>query len=386
MTNFVPDPAFSSPPPPSSPTPPASAEFWAEEAAKLPLAFAQVREDPRLDLALARRLPPGAAVVMIASGGDSAACLARLPLSRLHLVDINPAQLALARCKLDLAATVSPEEAAAWLGHAPLPVEIRAERIAHRLDSLGLPAEALGPLETLASLGPDHAGRYERCFAELQTALSPWREALITVLGSADPPAAAAAVAPDTPLGQALDTAFTRVMSLANLVCLFGEGATRNPRQPFSCHFLERLRLGLERFPARENPFLHQLLTGTFPISGGYDWLSEAGSPGGPPGAEPVFHLGAMTAALESMPAESMDFAHLSNILDWLSPAEAEGVLAAACRVLRPGGRIILRQLNSTLDIAALDSGIAWDLEEGARFEQADRSFFYPGIFTGRRR
>ncbi|RYD29089.1 MAG: DUF3419 family protein, partial [Verrucomicrobiaceae bacterium] len=152
MTNFVPDSDFPSPPL-SNASQPASAEFWAEEAARLPLAFAQVREDPRLDLALARRLPPGAEAVMIASGGDTAACLARLPLSRLHLVDINPAQLALTRCKLDLAATASSEEAAAWLGHAPLPLEIRRERIARRLDSLGLPAEALGPLETLAALG-----------------------------------------------------------------------------------------------------------------------------------------------------------------------------------------------------------------------------------------
>ena len=71
-----------------------TADPWAGEAAKLPLAFSQVREDPRLDTSLARLLPEQATVVMIASGGDTLVELARLPLQRIHAVDLNPAQLA----------------------------------------------------------------------------------------------------------------------------------------------------------------------------------------------------------------------------------------------------------------------------------------------------
>lgn len=70
----------------------ATPDAWALEAAKLPLAFAQVREDPRLDVELAETLPAGAVVVMIASGGETLVQLARLPVKRIHAVDMNPAQ------------------------------------------------------------------------------------------------------------------------------------------------------------------------------------------------------------------------------------------------------------------------------------------------------
>ena len=47
----------------------------------------------------------------------------------------------------------------------------------------------------------------------------------------------------------------------------------------------------------------------------------------------------------------SYDFVHLSNILDWLSPEEARATLDVAHAALRPGGWVLIRQLNSTLDI-----------------------------------
>src|SRR5688572_5670546 len=93
----------------ASPSSAASAPApWAQEAARWPLAFAQVREDPRLDLVVLRRLRAPADVIMIASGGDTAVCLGREPLRSLTLVDANPAQLALSRLKMHLAGTASP--------------------------------------------------------------------------------------------------------------------------------------------------------------------------------------------------------------------------------------------------------------------------------------
>jgi len=69
---------------------------WVIGAKKLQLAFAQVREDPFLDASIATRLPAGARVLMIASGGCTAAYLAAVPqIGSLHVVDANPAQLAL---------------------------------------------------------------------------------------------------------------------------------------------------------------------------------------------------------------------------------------------------------------------------------------------------
>jgi predicted SAM-dependent methyltransferase len=41
-----------------------------------------------------------------------------------------------------------------------------------------------------------------------------------------------------------------------------------------------------------------------------------------------------------------VDFVHLSNILDWLTPEEAIETLSAAYRSLRRGGLVLIRQLN----------------------------------------
>src|SRR6185295_19932559 len=79
--------------------------IWVEEARALPVAFAQVREDPLLDVWIVGQLGDQASIAMIASGGCTAAFLAATRnVARLHLVDANPAQHALTQLKLRLLA------------------------------------------------------------------------------------------------------------------------------------------------------------------------------------------------------------------------------------------------------------------------------------------
>ena len=332
---------------------------WLRDAAALPIAFAHVREDPRRDMECCRRLQSGATVVMIASGGDTAVCLARMPLARLVLVDMNPAQLALTRCKLHLARHSTRNHALEWLGHRPAE---RRESIEKLLATLGLPGDALGPLQFVADRGPDYCGRYEVLFAALRARLGyHW----------AGKP-------------RALDVAFGGVMSLENLVALFGNEATQNPRVPFAEHFAARSRIAFSRPFAHENPFVSQLFSGSFSRGFEYDWLLE--NSWTPLLVEPEFVRAKMRDALDQLAPGSVDFVHLSNILDWLAPGEAAAVLQSAHRVLKPDGMVLIRQLNSSLDIPNLPSGFLWDVEAGRSMESRDRSFFYPEIHLGMRR
>lgn len=341
---------------------------WVDAAARMPVAFAQVREDPLVDLAVLDRL--GGAdlrVMMIASGGCTAAALAASGrAAELHLVDANHAQIALAQLKLFLLQWADPTDRARLLGHAPMPALERAGQLADLLEGLDCFPDILGPLGTVAELGPDHAGRYELLFARL-------RAELRTDTPGSELPAA-------TRIG--FDDAFDRGMALPILVRLFGEEATQNSHQPFSRHFAQRTRHALTSPTAATNPFLSQMLLGRFPPNVAYHWLT-APAPARMPRV--TFTTATMDAALAAS-AGHFDFVHLSNVLDWLAPDEARRTLHLAAAALRPGGLTLVRQLNSTLDIPALGPQFEWDAARAAELHAADRSFFYRSLHLGRRR
>ena len=336
------------------------ADPWALEAARLPLAFAQVREDPRLDVEIVRSLPENATIVMIASGGETLVELARLPVQRIHAVDMNEAQLALARLKCHLATHQTPDDTCRLLGHEPLPPVERGNAMRRVLDEMSWPEDVFGPPDLVSELGVDHAGRYERCFAEIRRVFKTDDEWMT---------------------GNKIKEALEKVMSLPNLTALFGHEATQNPARPFHEHFAQRTRIAMSRTDASVNPFLWQMYRGRFAPGYRYDWMQNSA----PLRAEVIWHHGRMADVLNGMAEECADLVHLSNILDWLSPDDARMTLAAARRVLRPGGRMIIRQLNSSLCITALADDWLWNTPLAADMERRDRSFFYPQIHLGTR-
>ncbi|MCZ6690793.1 MAG: DUF3419 family protein [Planctomycetota bacterium] len=346
------------------------------------MAFAQVREDPLLDLWVVNQVVSDASVIMIASGGCTAAFLAAAPkVARLHLVDPNPAQLAQSRLKLRLLQTTDPSTRLALLGHSPMTPTERQARLEEELAALGLPTDALGAASHVARVGPDHAGRYECVFAALRSALSSSADDLEAVLRLHDPVEQQRRVAPSTALGRQLDEALDTVMALPNLVRLFGEGATKNPIEPFSRHFAGRLRYVLATLPADRNPYLWQMLKGRYPEGSVSPWLTEP-VPSHAPRITCSVEL--MGEALEAEPA-SFDFVHLSNILDWLTPEKARATLELAWGALRPGGWTLIRQLNSVLDIPGLGRMFNWHTAEAKDLHARDRSFFYRALHLGRK-
>jgi S-adenosylmethionine-diacylglycerol 3-amino-3-carboxypropyl transferase len=356
---------------------------WVLEAARRPVAFAQVREDAALDQWVVEQLDAGAEVIMVASGGCSAAALATMPkVARLHLIDINPAQIALSRLKLRLLATTEKSERLSVLGHAPMSVAERRRRLAVELQALSLPPDALGPIDVVAEVGPDQAGRYEILFAKLREALSCAAEEITALLELRDPAEQSRRADPATPVGRTLDAAFDSVMGLPNLVGLFGEAATRNRGEPFSRHFARRTRHALATLPAADNPYLWQMLQGGFPQGVVYPWLSAAAPTRMP---EVLWTVTGMAKALQGR-TEAFDFVHLSNILDWLDPDTARATLDLVWSALRPGGWTLIRQLNSSLDIPMLGERFEWQDKAAAALHNGDRSFFYRGLYLGRKK
>src|SRR5439155_18333150 len=144
----------------------------------------------------------------------------------------------------------------------------------------------------------------------------------------------------DTQLGRALDPAFERALALAILVRLFGEAATRNPAESFAKHFARRTRHVLATLPAATNPYLAKVLLGEYPSGVLAPYLTT-------PRQErlrPVdYTVGPMTQALTAAAADSYDVVHLSNILDWLTPDEAQATLDLAHKALKPGGWVFIR-------------------------------------------
>lgn len=97
------------------------------------------------------------------------------------------------------------------------------------------------------------------------------------------------------------------------------------------------------------------------------------------------FSVGSFNASLAGT-RDSCDFVLLSNILDWLTPQQASETLELARQALKPDGYVLIRQLNSMLDIPVLGRQWEWLTDLANDLHARDRSFFYRSLHLGRKR
>ena len=169
-------------------------------------------------------------------------------------------------------------------------------------------------------------------------------------------------------------------MSQANLVKLFGEKATANRVQDFSKHFAECIRIYLSKHLASSSAWLANMLLGHFNNDVMFPWLTAKINKDLP---EINYVNSFMNDALAQSQADTYHVVHLSNIIDWLTPAEAEKTLELAFQALKPGGIVVIRQLNSNVDIIKLGNKFDWNLKVSNEFLNDDRSFFYRKFLVG---
>ena len=356
---------------------------WVRNAASQPIAFSQVREDAFQDQWVVQQIIGPSRILMIASGGCTSAFLATMPqINEIQLVDPNPAQMALARLKLELLRAFSPQKRLQILGHEKMSMDARKKELIGLCKVLRLPHDIFGSLDEVSRKGPDFAGRYEAVFEQLRKILAPSAKQIAQLLQETDLVEQSQKL--HSHLEAPLKKAFSEVMALPYLVRLFGAEATRNSVEPFALHFFHRTCMILQTVPALGNPYLAQVLLGQFTGGVYYPWLL-CDSPAQLPTMS--FETTSMVLALEKNIAEgkTYHFVHLSNILDWLSPEDVEKTLLLAFKILEPKGYVLIRQLNSNLNIRQWGHFFSWQEEASQRLHQRDRSYFYRAIHLGQK-
>lgn len=356
--------------------------LWVQHSLNLPLRFAQVREDPSLDALVVNRLPRDATLLIVGSGGCTFAVLAPLSnVKAVHVVDPNPAQLALCRVKLELLQTQALSSRLEILGHRTLDPEIRERRVEKICAQTGDTPDIFGPTDYITEVGLDYAGRYESVFRQISSALESLPDDVLDLLRLEGTSAQARWLKSHPDFIAGLRESFDHVMSLENLVALFGATATQNPVTDFSTHFFQRTVHALLCFNASTNHFLWQVLASSAACKPVARWLSQ-------PIQEMSAELRYESATMQDYLTQTdllFDYIHLSNVLDWLTTDEARSLLELTWSRLKPKGYTLIRQLNSNLPIRSLGDCFSWLDEDSDVLHREDLSYFYRGVHCGQR-
>lgn len=351
---------------------------WREDR----LFFAQVREDPRLEIDALAPLS-GAKVVVVSSGGCTALSLLAAGAGHVTAVDLNAAQNHLVELKVAALRSLTMPEIMSFFGVARGTPERRmrtyrtirqllSERAAAFWDAhqdlLGRGALACGVSEQFISAVVKvvklfiHGRRKierllaletleeQREFFDREWNTRRWRLLFPTLLNR-------------WTFNRTYDPAFFREVD--------------NPS--FAAHFRRLLEHALCDVPVRSNYFLHQMLLGTYPNQV-------------PDGVPPYLDRtrrevlrtrlncldlvdGGYGEYLATLDDSSVDALALSNICEWLDQLGVERLFEQVLRVAKPGARFCFRNFVGHTEIPERFRGaIVEDPEAGRRAILRDRS------------
>jgi len=316
------------------------------------LFFAQVREDPRLELAALEGCLDGP-IAIVSSGGCTALSLVAAGATDVVAVDLNRRQNHVVELKAAALARLGPAGALGFVGGAAVPAAERLRTYDGLRDALS-PAAVTWWDSQRSALGRGllTAGRTDgfvaRVFAVAKAVAEPPArvDALLacTTLGEQR---ALYHGAWDNPRWRALfQVLFNRFVWSRVLDPAFFEHADT---PSFADYFHGRVEHCLINVPVRDNYFLHHMLRGTYP----------AGVPGGlPPYLDPDAaragdwaavgdHLalvdGTFLDHLRTLGDGTVAGFSLSNICEWLSEEQIDELFAEIARTARPGARLCFR-------------------------------------------
>ena len=346
------------------------------------LYFAQVREDPALELeALAPA--PGGSYVIVSSGGCTALSLLAAGAGRVVGVDLNETQNDLTELKARAAATLRAAAASAFLGGAPAAGRTRASTYRGLRTGLSPGARAFWDARrSWIRRGVISVGVSERLIAlvaGLARNLIQGRRRVARMLAceTLEEQRALYEREWDTRRWRAL---FPLLLNRAVFDRAYDPRFFAHVQTPsFAEHFRERVEHTLTRIPTRDNYFLHQMLTGRYPLSvpGGLPpYLAAAGSLRMKDAASRLTLVdGALTEYLRGEPAGSVDGFAISNVCEWLNARAIDELFGEIVRTARPGARLCFRNFVGWTEVPERwRSVVVEDRSRGDALMARDRS------------
>ncbi len=354
----------------------------ARDARRDRLYFAQVREDPALEIRALR--PTGAdTIVVVSSGGCTALSLLAAGAGRVFAVDLNATQNHLVELKARAVARLSPGEAVRFLGGAWARASDRTEIYLRLRAELSRAAQAYWNTHLRAiRRGVIDAGVTESLIARIVRAIrlavhAPSRIARLLACRGLEEQREFYAREWNSRRWRAL---FSILLNRAVFNRTYNPAFFRHVGNiDFARHFYRLAEHTLTELPVRNNYFLHQMLTGFYP-TGAPDglplYLSEAGA-GRISSTRDRLTLvdGSYENFLRSRPARSVSGFALSNICEWLSPDEIDALFGEIARTAAPGARLCFRNFVGWTEVPARwRKVIVEDPEQGAALIRTDRS------------
>jgi S-adenosylmethionine-diacylglycerol 3-amino-3-carboxypropyl transferase len=355
------------------------------------LFFAQVREDPCVEIAALQPERAGC-IVAVSSGGCTALSLLAAGAREVHAVDVSRAQNHLVELKAAAVRLLGHRAALRFVGGLPASPGERLRVYGLLRDELTPAADAWWHARpALVRAGVLRAGESERFIA-----LVSWL-VRYAVQGSArvDRLLACRTLGEQRALVErewrtrrwrwlfrALLNRWT--MSRAYDPAFFASAGLAS----FAEHFRGLAEHALAELPVASNYFLHEMLTGRYPAQapdGVPPYLSERGARVIASGRGTLRIVdGGVTEHLRSLRPRSVDGFALSNICEWLAPHEVIALFREVERVAAPGARVVFRNFVGFTALPLECRRLVEDPTLGAALAREDRSLVQYRVVVAR--
>ncbi|MBW8886561.1 MAG: DUF3419 family protein [Fibrobacteres bacterium] len=323
------------------------------------LFFAQVREDPLLELEVLRP-HSGGRYAVVSSGGCTALSLLARGAGHVAAIDLNRSQNHLVELKSAALRRLSPGDARAFLGAVPASAAERARAYAVLGDALSPGARAYWDARRKAVAdGVLAAGVTEKFLRAIvgvvRLLIHPQsRMRRLLAYGDLESQIRFFEREWDTPRWRLL---FSLLLNRAVFNRAYHPGFFANVENPsFSRHFRGLFERTLRHRPARANYFLHFLVLGRYDpsVPGALPPYLEDGGAAAAGSAERLLLVDAtFTEYLRAQAASSLDGFSLSNIGEWHDAAMLEDLFAEILRTAKPGAILCFRNFVGWTDLPA---------------------------------